>query len=428
MPRRGLMSRRSTSKHRATEEFQLPKDYSKPPSILDFPIHDQGKEKSLGAISRRSNNDQGQGSIINVNGSASIDPMLLPKGKIAEENPRRKKNESWGEYGSRLAVEELDRFMKNIEPKTSVKIEELKELQMEEIERRKHVLKKEDVVHPNDEDDVTMSRCSTPPGPPINVNPKNIETDQIVIREALPRKTTGVMFNDLVSIPTDPTIDPPPRCCQNCWRKGHKKSQCTKKVTEAHCDNCGRKYVTVANCPRCAPGYRKYLMRGKRNYRSDEACAVLEEDYGNKRMNQRRDGNLLLPPMWTKEVNLGSNLDGRGNSERAWNIPRSPSPPSSNSSLIESSQIHKISKKVLKEWEIRSEVIKNEMDESVLSDEQKNDPPPSYNEVEPTIERPLDLIAAIREITMVMEGLPAETINMAVQQLILERKKSMDNN
>lgn len=82
----------------------------------------------------------------------------------------------------------------------------------------------------------------------------------IMIGEALPRKKTEVMFDDLVSIPTDPTIDPPPRACHNCWRKGHNKSKCPKKITKSCCDNCGRKFHTVATCPRCAPGYRRFLL------------------------------------------------------------------------------------------------------------------------------------------------------------------------
>lgn len=146
----------------------------------------------------------------------------------------------------------------------------------------------------NDDDEVGEARAITPPGPPTRIilRDPNLtmgerssgKVDHMTTKEALTRKTTGVMFKDVESNPTDPTVDPPPRVCQNCWRKGHYRAKCSKKIIVASCENCGRKYQTVATCPRCADGYRRFLLRGKKSDKKnfqrtrDEAEMVVVDD------------------------------------------------------------------------------------------------------------------------------------------------------
>ncbi|XP_043460842.1 uncharacterized protein LOC122497661 [Leptopilina heterotoma] len=433
MSRRGILRGKAALRHQPMEEFQPPRNLSEPPSILDFPIHDSGKRRPLNMTHQRAGTDLGKGDVNEISTIDVVDPISLPKAERAETILRRKENENWAEFGSRLAVEELDRFVKSLDPKTSVTIEKLKEHQSIELNARKHVITKEDLVSLND-DDIDEARAITPPGPPtrtITGNPNltieagnSRDTLLTVTREALPRKTTGVMFDDIESIPTDPTVDPPPRVCQNCWRKGHYRAKCPKEVTEASCENCGRKFETVATCPRCAAGYRRFLLRGKKGNKKNLQITRGEskvEDIDNVPERQSREGNPLLPPIWTREVNLGVNVGGYGNNYRTWQIPKTPSPAISRNPSTESLFDENMTATPVK-------ILDNNIGSGKLPifDEGDSSEPPAYSEVEPRKEQPSDLITAIREITMVMEGLPVETINMAIRQLIREREKKLD--
>ncbi|XP_031789041.2 uncharacterized protein LOC116417994 [Nasonia vitripennis] len=40
----------------------------------------------------------------------------------------------------------------------------------------------------------------------------------------------GVMFGGLAPIATDPAVDPPPRACFNCWRVGHRRTECLLNI------------------------------------------------------------------------------------------------------------------------------------------------------------------------------------------------------
>lgn len=420
MKRRGLGRGSSSSKHRPTEEFKLPENYLPPPSLLDFPIHDSRKTD-----------------IVEIGGLEITDPTLLPKSITENRILKRREDESWEEFGSRLAVDELDRFVKFEYPKSSIAVEKLKEKQSEEIERRKSVLNKEDIVHPMDNDEIEYPQSTTPPGPPNRLEPNMVMTQGKGARrkdsfqdsyEALPRKTTGTLFNDLESIPTDPTIDPPPRACYNCWRKGHNRSKCPKPITESHCENCGRKFETIATCPRCAKGYRKFLLnqaKGK-SYKKESSLIRDEgEEVERRPMRLQRLGNQLLPSMWKTEVNLGINKDGHGSSERAWYIPKTPSPQMARHPILFASE------NKFKEEEA-TEVLEGSKDlDSTQGGDEKSEVsrgdecelPPPYESTRGQI---TPLVRAIQDLTMAMRGLPNETINLAVQQLIKERQLELE--
>ncbi|XP_043469500.1 uncharacterized protein LOC122503128 [Leptopilina heterotoma] len=224
MQRKGTTRGRSKINHHPEREFQYPTDLSTPPSWLDFPIVEPERNRQLGAIPRQPKPSGHGNPQMEIATLEDINPSNLPRVLSIDENSKRRHDEDWAEFESRLAVQELDRFMKNLEPKTSVSIERLRERQVEEVENRKTILKREEVVRPNDEDEIDTPRSITPPGPPNRLDDKdNATSSRILTRRAILRKTTERFFNDMESIPTDPTLDPPPRTCYNCWRKGHNR-------------------------------------------------------------------------------------------------------------------------------------------------------------------------------------------------------------
>lgn len=154
------MHGRSSSQHHPTLEFQPPKDVSKPPSLLDFPIQNTIRVGSLGTEPRQAKVDFGKNKIPEISTMEVITETKVVETINDTENLQCRSDESWEEYGSRLAVEELDRFVKFVEPRTSIEVEKLKELQVIEIENQKHIIMKEDIVYPNDEDDL-IEYCST---------------------------------------------------------------------------------------------------------------------------------------------------------------------------------------------------------------------------------------------------------------------------
>lgn len=75
-------------------------------------------------------------------------------------------------------------------------------------------------------------------------------------------KLGGVKFGNLKPIPTDPTVDPPPYACFNCWDWGHSVFDCKEPQTTPFCYNCGRREVDMMNCPRCGDRHREFLGTG----------------------------------------------------------------------------------------------------------------------------------------------------------------------
>ena len=60
----------------------------------------------------------------------------------------------------------------------------------------------------------------------------------------------GILFGGLRPVPTDPSIDPPPYHCFNCWQPDHFPGQCPRPRVRIYCRNCGRHGEDLNSCPR----------------------------------------------------------------------------------------------------------------------------------------------------------------------------------
>jgi len=74
-----------------------------------------------------------------------------------------------------------------------------------------------------------------------------------------PIKRSGALFGGLKPIATDPTIDPPPHACFNCWQTGHKRTSCPRPLVNRYCNNCGRRNEDLRSCPRCREAHEQWL-------------------------------------------------------------------------------------------------------------------------------------------------------------------------
>ncbi|CAB0029779.1 unnamed protein product [Trichogramma brassicae] len=92
-------------------------------------------------------------------------------------------------------------------------------------------------------------------------------------KQQLPVRLTGVMFGGLKPIPTDPTVDPAPRHCFNCWKPGHFRQVCPSAKERSYCYNCGRDGVDMADCPRCSGAHAEWL---ERTYSAERSQATEE--------------------------------------------------------------------------------------------------------------------------------------------------------
>ena len=61
-------------------------------------------------------------------------------------------------------------------------------------------------------------------------------------------------------------MDPDGDRCFNCWARGHTRFTC-RELRRLFCFNCGRRNVTMRNCPRCSDEHLSYL-RGRDQVRS----------------------------------------------------------------------------------------------------------------------------------------------------------------
>ncbi|XP_051172067.1 uncharacterized protein LOC127288574 [Leptopilina boulardi] len=390
---------RSMSLHRPERTFEPPRDLSVPPSLLDFPNPDPMTTGELGAVRRPLLATGGLSD--DRSGDRVIEPKSLPVAEPIDDHPHKRAGESWAQFESRLSMIELERFIQDKPRKSTMELEKLRDRQREEKEKRRKVFRKEDLVYPGEEEEKEIPpRPITPPGPP---NRSKISADVSKRNERqsgtgnlrqggdvgggnrsrpLPTKTTGVMFNGLKPILTDPTVDPPPHVCQNCWLRGHRRQECPKKVTESCCYNCGRKYVTLINCPRCKEAHERFL-----------------------------------------EKKESSTISDRGKLEKARGRSQSGVDPSSSGPKIPEKSRHVAAVPILYDVTPRKP--------TVVSAEEKTEPPkkntPSSSELVSTEEVPaMDLVSAIEQLTRMMTGLPVETINLAVRQLIEERRRTMD--
>ena len=86
-----------------------------------------------------------------------------------------------------------------------------------------------------------------------HVGPKRIQSTG-----RYPIKMSGCRFGNMTPIPTHHELDPPPHTCFNFRRDtkrgNHRTMTCELPYIE-HCENCGRRGVQVAECPRCSDAY-----------------------------------------------------------------------------------------------------------------------------------------------------------------------------
>ena len=103
-------------------------------------------------------------------------------------------------------------------------------------------------------------------GRPAELTPKEKERENRPPEGVRPRRTSpprriltrGIIFGGLVAIPFDKAVDTEEGNCFNCRGSGHRRSQCPWARGNPFCHNCGRRWVNMTTCPRCA---KTYLLR-----------------------------------------------------------------------------------------------------------------------------------------------------------------------
>ncbi|XP_051172562.1 uncharacterized protein LOC127288898 [Leptopilina boulardi] len=180
----------------------------------------------------------------------------------------RAPGESEEAWESRLAVADLERTVAPVELSPERRVERLRLRQEFEVEyRNRHPLKSENYVSgvprpvykptashlPKEAGVAEVCAIQTLPAPASSV----ISASG---RRQLPAVLAGIMFKGLDPILTDPRLDPPMRSCFNCWKRGHRLSDCPKEWAD-FCKNCGRREVTLNTCPRCSRVHAEFLSQ-----------------------------------------------------------------------------------------------------------------------------------------------------------------------
>lgn len=65
-------------------------------------------------------------------------------------------------------------------------------------------------------------------------------------------KRFGLFLRNLDPVEFCSIVDPRPHTCYNCWSPKHELKDCPKPLIDIFCCNCGRRYVKIEECPRCA--------------------------------------------------------------------------------------------------------------------------------------------------------------------------------
>ena len=85
-------------------------------------------------------------------------------------------------------------------------------------------------------------------------------------------KLEGIIFGGLRPVPTNPSIDPTPYHCFNCWQPDHYWGQYPRPRVRVYCRNCGRHGEDLNSCPRCGEAHAEFLRRnfgGERRYEQE---------------------------------------------------------------------------------------------------------------------------------------------------------------
>ncbi|XP_043470590.1 cardiomyopathy-associated protein 5-like [Leptopilina heterotoma] len=167
--------------------------------------------------------------------------------------------------------------------------------------------------------------------------------------------------------------DPPPFCCFNCWERGHRVVDCPHPIRHQFCRNCGRRETTIRNCPRCAEAYHRFAGCPRRYEEVVETNDTRSET--NEIADVMIESIVEEPP---EEEERQATLDKEA-----------PKPLVGEESENE---------------EERGNSVHQEEHESESGDE--------------------DLVTKLLELTRALAGLPTSTVDLAVRQLLEERKKS----
>ncbi|CAB0038054.1 unnamed protein product [Trichogramma brassicae] len=135
-------------------------------------------------------------------------------------------------------------------------------------------------------------------------------------KQQLPVRLTGVMFDGLRPIPTDPTVDPAPRHCFNCWKPGHFRQVCPSAKEHSYCYNCGRDGVDMADCPRCSGAHAEWL---ERTYSAERSQATEEHRRAYESWREATPDRVVSEP---RRVDFDLRIPTRNNGidERSWDM------------------------------------------------------------------------------------------------------------
>ncbi|XP_043476689.1 caldesmon-like [Leptopilina heterotoma] len=307
--------------------------------------------------------------------------VVVPYRWPANQGPK----ESLEAYESRLAEYELEMFLKSREPMTTVALEKARAGQRKALRERSERQWIVDDLE-SQEPMPRMKRSSSPhPGPPTTSSQKlGARPEESVLKP----KTRGIVFGGLKLIPTDRSIDPPPYSCFNCWRGGHNAENCRQSKRYDYCWNCGRRYTTVEICPRCAKAYARYMRRPEKKEKREEERPEREEKREEERPEREERREEERPEKEEKGEEERSVIE-RSSEEIVVNV----KPPQQEADPIEG-----------------QEVKEQETAEGKGIEE----------------EIPDDLTQRIITITKALEGLPAETLDLAIRQLLRERESRLE--
>ena len=62
-------------------------------------------------------------------------------------------------------------------------------------------------------------------------------------------------------MPANPSVDPAPGHCFNCWQPGHLHGNCPFKRRHLFCYNCGRRFRNLNTCERCGEAHEEFMAR-----------------------------------------------------------------------------------------------------------------------------------------------------------------------
>lgn len=365
-----------------------------PPAVRNVPVEVSSAAAAVATTVTRHEIHPIHGPLVVTTTTQELKRRDGEKGAI----PKTKPAENEFERDSRLAAEDLDNFIRSeVVPKPLPSADRLRKMQAEQLKRmRKGYIDPAGLVSVRDVP--TPPKPITPPGPPNREQPARPRHESSSgtsgnygrsRRDDLRIIRSGVMFGNLIPIPTDPKVDPPFRACFNCWSMDHRQERCPRPEERGRCLNCGRRGVTMTTCPRCAEPHLKDMRQryGEKEYRR----------YREKR--QGTEGSV------ERESAKYESTESK-NPKTAWTGPRS-------KDMEADDQVYEARGNTDQSPTIQQPTSGIQVASLSIG---------PVNQSDPTI----SLAQEIRELKEAMEGLPAEAIVEAVRQLMEERRRRLD--